>query len=67
MKPIIVRENRDGQVMLTTEELRKIIDEAYEEGKKDGTVTKVTYPYWLYKPYEPYNPYKTVTWDKTTL
>jgi hypothetical protein len=37
MKPIIVTVNHDGKVIMTKDQFEKIIDDVYEEGKKDGT------------------------------
>ena len=39
MKPIIIfaEEPKDGKVMLTQEELQRIVDKAYEQGKADGS------------------------------
>ena len=36
MKPIVLTQNEEGQIILTMEEFEKIIDSVYAEGKKDG-------------------------------
>lgn len=47
MKPIIVELNENGNVELAKEKLQEMLDEAYEEGKKDGSLSI---------PYIPTNP-----------
>lgn len=47
MKPIVLTQNEEGQIILTMEEFEEIIDRVYEEGKKDGS---------LNIPYLPTNP-----------
>ena len=39
MKPIIVKPNEDGLICFTEEELQKLIDDVYAQGKADGTKT----------------------------
>ena len=55
MKPIvIIAVERDGGVLITKEELQKLIDDAYEQGKIDGKnmwatpspITTTPYPTW---------------------
>ena len=37
MKPIIIyAEEKDGKITITKEELQRIVDEAYRQGKDDG-------------------------------
>ena len=37
MKPIIIyAEEKDGKVTLTKDELQRVVDEAYKQGKADG-------------------------------
>ena len=40
MKPIVLTQNEEGQIILTMEEFEKIIDRVYEEGKKDGFLSQ---------------------------
>lgn len=42
MKPIVIELNEYGNVELTKEKLQEMLDEAYAEGKKDGSVS---FPY----------------------
>lgn len=58
MKPIILTQNEEGQIILTMEKFEKIIDEAYAEGKKDGSVS---IPYIPANPY-PYPNSSSITW-----
>ena len=56
MKPIIVVTQEDGKILLTKEELEKIINDSYNEGLKDGC---------KFKPYA--IPYRDETdWSKVT-
>ena len=49
MKPILVFiTEKDGMVTMPKEALEKLIDEAYEQGKQDGSFADaktITYPY----------------------
>ena len=36
MKPIVLIPNSNGKIELTKEELQKLLDEAYEQGKHDA-------------------------------
>lgn len=46
---IVVKVNSNGHVELTTEELEKMINEAYNDGYSDGSSTQtITYPSWKY-------------------
>ena len=57
MKPIIIyAEEKDGKITITKEELQRIVDEAYQQGKDDNKscswVTPITVtPTWK-PPYE---------------
>lgn len=58
MKPIIIIKEKDvEEIKLLQEDLERIIDEAYEQGKKDGTIYYPYYPYWEYR----YPYYKEIT------
>ena len=43
---VIVEKNKDGKIELATEELQKMLDDAYNQGYSDGksSVTHITYP-----------------------
>lgn len=67
MKPIILIKEKDvEEITILQEELKRIIDEAYEQGKKDGKeiiyYPTYPYPYWDY--YRPWTITTTpnVTW-----
>ena len=60
MKPIIIKPNEEGLICFTEEELQKLVDDVYAQGKADG-VTYIPYTY----PSNPYNPLTYVTWDGT--
>ena len=58
MKPIILKADENGVLMISAEEIEKIARECYEEGYKDGKnsvpthiqtspLTSPTYPSWL--------------------
>lgn len=57
MKPYVFIKDKEGKIVFTEKELRKLLDEVYNEGKKDGT----------WKPYV-WNPSWTTTdkWTTTT-
>lgn len=46
MKPIVIYidKEEEGKITLTKEELEKLLDDAYNAGKKDGSTT-INYPY----------------------
>lgn len=44
MKPIIVKPDKNGKISYTVEELEKLLEEVYNEGKKDGISQ---YPYYI--------------------
>jgi hypothetical protein len=46
MKPIVVKETYNGKIDITAEELQKIVEEAYEQGKADASTRY--YPYYPY-------------------
>lgn len=41
MKPIVIKEDKDGNVKISAEEIQKMIDDAYEAGYTDG---QMSYP-----------------------
>lgn len=56
MKPYVFTKDKEGKIVFTEKELRKLLDDVYEEGKKDGT----------WKPYV-WNPsWTTDKWTVTT-
>lgn len=56
MKPYVFTKDREGKIVFTEKELRKLLDDVYEEGKKDGA----------WKPYV-WNPsWTTNKWAVTT-
>ena len=61
MKPIIVKPNEEGLICFTEEELQKLIDDVYAQGKADST----TYIPYGYPSNNLYNPLTYVTWDGT--
>ena len=59
MKPIILEKDKDGNVHITVDEIKKMVEDAYESGYEDGRKSvpiTVPTPY----PYTP-TPY-TPTW-----
>lgn len=44
MKPIVVIPGKNGKISYTVEELEKLLEEVYNEGKKDGMSQ---YPYYI--------------------
>ena len=36
MKPIILRANQDGKLLITVDEIQKMVEDAYNEGVADG-------------------------------
>ncbi len=61
MKPIILIE-KNGKVILSKENLQNIIEDVYEEGKKDGRNSNSHYCNWYFCPYRDRN-----TWDWTKV
>ena len=61
MKPIIVVTQEDGKILLTKEELEKIINDSYNEGFKDGGRFK---PYTI--PYRDGTSSSNEDWNKVT-
>ena len=44
MKPIVIVTDGNGKVTMTVEELKKALDDAFEQGKAAGTTNINTYP-----------------------
>ena len=50
MKPIIIKTDSNGKLIVTEEDIKKIVDDAYNEGYKDGkeygekNPVTITYP-----------------------
>ncbi len=63
MKPVILKAGQDGRIMITAEEIEKIISDAYDQGYQDGkgsvTVT--------YEPQTTWNQWPPITCDSVTL
>jgi len=36
MKPYVFTKDKEGKIVFTEKELRRLLDDVYEEGKKDG-------------------------------
>ena len=54
MKTIFLEKNSNGKVELTPDEIRKMLDDAYNEGFKDGKQEQfvpITYPSYPYTGY----------------
>ena len=52
MKPIILEKDKDGNVRVTADEIKKMVEDAYESGYEDG---RKSVPITVPAPY-PYNP-----------
>ena len=61
MKPIVLIPNSNGKIELTKEELQKLLDDAYEQGKHDAPPVL---PYWGINN-EPYCLPKSITTTAT--
>ena len=47
MKTIVLEKNPDGNVVLSVDQIRKMLDDAYDEGYRDGKAAdkvSITYP-----------------------
>ena len=54
MKPIVIVTDGNGKVTMTVEELKKALDDAFEQGKAAGTTNINAYPTyrgWWNEPY----------------
>lgn len=55
MKPIVIVTDGNGKVIMTVEELKKVLDDAFEQGKAAGTTNihthTNTYRGWWNEPY----------------
>lgn len=63
MKPVILKADQSGKILITAEEIEKIISDAYDQGYQDGkgsvTVT--------YDPQTTWNKWPPITCDSVTL
>lgn len=69
MKPIVLKTDEKGDLIINAEEIEKMVREAYNEGYADGRNSAVDYdykwPHWTY-PYYTINTADTViTYDVT--
>ena len=52
MKPIVLVKDQDGKVVVTVDEIKKMVEDAYDDGYMDGSsnrptiVTTPAYPSW---------------------
>ena len=52
MKPIVLKEDKDGNIKVIPEDIQKMVDEAYQAGFEDGkrsvpiTVSPAVEPWW---------------------
>lgn len=64
MKPVILKADQDGRILITAEEIEKIISDAYDQGYQDGkgsvTVTYEPQTTWNHWP-------PNITCDSVTL
>ena len=64
MKPIILKADRDGKILITAEEIEKIVTDVYDEGYRDG---RASCPIITTTPELPINvPGSTPWWDHIT-
>lgn len=63
MKPVILKADQDGRILITAEEIEKIVSDAYDQGYQDGkgsvTVT--------YEPQTTWNKWPPITCDSVTF
>lgn len=61
IKPIVIVVDKDGRVSMTVDEMKKLLDDAFEQGKESGTTTINNYPYHQYRAWwnDPY--YATIS------
>lgn len=62
MKPIIVKVDSEGKIKITEEELKRIVDDAYNQGLQDGQQHTITTPY-----INPVYPAQSPVWYKTDV
>ena len=51
MKIRVFTLNKNNKIELTEDELKKLLDESYQDGKNDASTTTIStpsYPYWYY-------------------
>ena len=66
IKPIVIVADGNGRVTMTVDEMKKLLDDAFEQGKESGTTTINNYPYHQYRPWwnDPY--YTTIICGNAT-
>lgn len=45
MKPVILKADQSGKILITAEEIEKIVSDAYDQGYQDGKGSVVTVTY----------------------
>ena len=63
IKPIVIVTDGNGRVTMTIEEMKKLLDDAFEQGKESGTTTINNYPHYRSWWNDPY--YTTITSNVT--
>ncbi len=63
MKPVILKADQDGRVLITAEEIEKIISDAYDQGYQDGKGSVTI----NYEPQTTWNKWPPITCDSVTL
>ena len=65
MKPVILKADQDGRILITEEEIEKIVSDAYDQGYQDGKGSVVTV---TYDPQTTWNKWPpNITCDSVTL
>ena len=64
MKPVILKADQSGKILITAEEIEKIVSDAYDQGYQDGKgAVTITYdPQTTWNKWPP-----TITCDSVTL
>ena len=64
MKPIILKEDGNGKIVVTADEVQKMVDDAYNSGYADGRNSCPTIINQRdYYPYYPINVTPAITWQ----
>ena len=50
MKPIILKADQDGKLLITVDEIQQMVEDAYNEGVADGKASVLTTTYPSYQP-----------------
>ena len=65
MRIVVIEAGKDGKITLTKDELQKMLDNAYQEGKAEGSAHPIYwyryYPYWTNQPWYINTTSETVT------